>query len=46
VGNGSQGDMRIVDIAPYADNAWGDSYVIVRVVVANSQMIGAVNALA
>jgi hypothetical protein len=46
VGNGSQGDMRIVDIAPYADNAWGDPYVIVRVVVANSQMFGAVTAFA
>jgi hypothetical protein len=26
-----------VDIAPYPDNAWGDSYVIVRVVNARSQ---------
>ena len=46
VANGSQGDMRVVDIAPYVDNAWGDSYTIVRVVVANSQFFGAVTAIA
>lgn len=46
VGNGNQGDMRVVDIAPYADNAWGDSYVIVRVVNARSQMFGSVTAFA
>jgi hypothetical protein len=22
--------MRIIDIAPYPDNAWGDAYTIVR----------------
>jgi hypothetical protein len=40
VGNGSQGDMRVVDIGPYADNAWGDSYVVLRVVNAYSQFFG------
>ena len=39
VGASSQGQMRIVDLAPYADNAWGDPYVIVRAVVANTQII-------
>jgi len=29
--------MRIVDIAPFPDNAWGDSYVIVRATVAQFQ---------
>jgi hypothetical protein len=46
VGNGNPGDMRIVDIAPYPDNAWGDSYVIVRVVNSRSQFFGTVNAIA
>ena len=46
VGNGVQGQMRIVDIGPYADNNWGDAFVIVRVVNANSQFVGAVTAIA
>lgn len=29
--------MRIVDIAPYPDNDWGDTYVIVRAVIAEHQ---------
>jgi hypothetical protein len=45
VADGSQGSMRVVDIAPYADNAWGDSYVIVRVVNARSQYFGSVTAI-
>ena len=45
VANGSQGDMRVVDIAPYVDNAWGDTYVIVRVVNARSQYFGSVTAI-
>jgi len=46
VGSGVQGDMRVVDIAPYPDNAWGDSYVIVRVVNARSQYFGQFTAIA
>ena len=46
VGNNAQGDMRVVDIGPYADNAWGDSYVIVRVVNAYSQFFGQTTAIA
>jgi hypothetical protein len=46
VGSAAQGQMRVVDIAPYPGNAWGDSYVIVRVVCANSQFFGAVTAIA
>ena len=45
VANGSQGDMRVVDIAPYVDNAWGDTYVIVRVVNCRSQYFGSVTAI-
>ena len=37
VGSGSQGDFRIIDIAPYAGNAFGDSFVIVRVQVSRHQ---------
>jgi len=42
----SQGQMRVVDLAPYVDNAWGDSYTIVRVVNSNSQFFGAFTAIA
>lgn len=44
--NGVQGQMRVVDLAPYVDNAWGDSYTIVRVVNAQSQFFGAFTAIA
>jgi len=46
VGSGVQGQVRVVDLAPYVGNAWGDAYTIVRVVVANSQFFGAVTAIA
>jgi hypothetical protein len=46
VGNATQGQMRVVDLATYVDNAWGDSYTIVRVVNSNSQFFGAVTAIA
>jgi hypothetical protein len=46
VGNGNPGQMRVVDLAPYVDNAWGDSYTIVRVVNSQSQFFGTVNAIA
>jgi hypothetical protein len=29
--------MRIVDLAPYPDNAWGDTYVIVRATISQFQ---------
>jgi len=37
VGATVQGDFRIIDIAPYADNAWGDPFVIVRVQISRHQ---------
>ena len=43
--NGAQGQMRVVDIAPYVDNNWGDSFVIVRVVNSQSQYFGSVTAI-
>ena len=36
-GAGNTAQMRILDLAPYADNAWGDPYVIVRANIANYQ---------
>jgi hypothetical protein len=45
VANGSQGQMRVIDIAPYVDNNWGDAYVIVRVQLVNTQFYGAYTAV-
>jgi hypothetical protein len=45
VGTGTQGQMRIVDLAPSVDNAWGDAFTVVRAVVANSQFFGAFTAV-
>ena len=45
VGNGNPGQMRVVDIAPYPGNDWGDAYTIVRVVNSQSQFFGTVNAI-
>ena len=46
VGNGVQGQLRVVDIAPYPGNDWGDLFPIVRVVVSQSQFFGAFTAIA
>ena len=40
VGSGTA-QMRIIDIAPYPDNAWGDTFVIVRATIAEYQFAGA-----
>jgi hypothetical protein len=45
VGSGSAGQFRIVDIAPYPDNNWGDPFVIVRVQVSKPQFVATVNAI-
>ena len=37
VGSGNSAQCRILDIAPYVDNNWGDSYVIVRVNISEYQ---------
>lgn len=39
--SGVQGQMQILNIAPYPDNAWGDSYVIVRAQISKSQVTAA-----
>lgn len=36
-GANNTAQMRIVDIAPYPDNNWGDAYVIVRATIAEFQ---------
>jgi hypothetical protein len=45
VGSGSNGQFRIVDLAPYPDNAWGDAYTVVRVQISNPQFVSSVNAI-
>jgi hypothetical protein len=45
VGSGVQGQVRIVDIAPYPDNAWGDAFPIVRVTVAETQFVAVKTAI-
>jgi len=42
---GAQGQMRVVDLAPYVDNAWGDSYTIVRVTLPYVQFVAATTAV-
>jgi hypothetical protein len=37
VGAGNSAQCRILDLAPYPDNAWGDDYVIVRVNISEYQ---------
>jgi len=45
VGAGNSAQMRIVDLAPYPDNAWGDTYTVVRVTINESQYQATVNAI-
>ena len=45
VADAAQGQMRVVDLAPYPGNAWGDPFVIVRVVNCQSQYFGSVTAI-
>jgi len=44
-GTSTYGQLRIVDLAPYADNAWGDAYTIVRVQIAEHQFVATLNAI-
>ena len=44
-GAGNSAQMRIVDLAPYPDNAWGDSYTIVRATINEAQFQASVNAI-
>ena len=40
-GAGQSAQMRVVNLAPYPDNAWGDAFTIVRAVIAEYQFAGA-----
>jgi hypothetical protein len=44
-GTSAVGDLRIVNLAPYVDNAWGDAYVIVQVQISRSQYVATINAI-
>lgn len=44
-GGSATNQLRVINIAPYPDNAWGDSYPIVQVQVALSQYVAAINAI-
>jgi len=37
--------MRIIDLAPLIDNAWGDSYTVVRATISKSQYQAVSNAI-
>ena len=39
---GVQGQVQVLDLAPYVDNAWGDAFTIVRVQVARRQIAAVV----
>ena len=44
VGSGAVGDLRIINLTPQVDNAWGDAYTVVQVQVSRSQYVATVNA--
>lgn len=44
-GAGNNAQMRIIDIAPYPDNNWGDAFVIVRAQISKSQYVAVSNAI-
>lgn len=44
-GAGATAQMRIIDIAPYPGNAWGDAFTIVRATISKHQFTAVVNAI-
>jgi hypothetical protein len=44
-GAGAVGNFRIIGLGQQADNAWGDSYTIVRVQIAKNQILTEVNSI-
>ena len=44
-GSSAYAQMRILDIAPYPGNAWGDAYPILRVSNSLSQFVAPINAI-
>jgi hypothetical protein len=45
VGSSAVGDLRIINLAPAVDNAWGDAYTVVQVQVSRSQYVATINAI-
>jgi hypothetical protein len=45
VGSSAVGDLRIINLTPGVDNAWGDSYTVVQVQVSRSQYVATINAI-
>lgn len=43
---GSNNQLRVLDVAPYVDNAWGDAYTILRVNISQHQDVAVVNGYA
>lgn len=39
VGVGVQGMLRVLDVSPYVDNAWGDAFTIARVNIARHEYV-------
>ena len=44
-GSGVNAQMRIIDLAPLVDNAWGDAYTVVRATISKSQYQAVSNAI-
>lgn len=44
-GTSANKQMRVINLAPYADNAWGDTYVIVQAQISKHQYVAAINAI-
>ena len=44
-GSSATNQLRVINLAPYPDNAWGDDYPIVQVQIALSQYVAAINAI-
>ena len=45
VGSSAVGDLRIINLTPGVDNAWGDAYTVVQVQVSRSQYVATINAI-
>ena len=44
-GTGGSAQMRIINLAPYPDNAWGDSYTIVQATISEHQYTAVANGI-
>lgn len=44
-GTSATKQMRVINLAPYVDNAWGDTYVIVQAQISEHQYVANINAI-